>query len=123
MIHHVALETRREQADAEVRFWALLGFEEVEPPVTLRHRARWVQREATQVHVFYADEPVVPPAGHVAVIAAAYDATLERLRAAGVEVEDRTAHWGAPRCYVRSPGGHRVEVMAAPPAAGVLLRR
>src|SRR3954447_18563500 len=33
----------------------------------------------------------------------------------GHEVEPRTQHWDAPRAFVRAPGGHRVEIMAAPP--------
>jgi catechol 2,3-dioxygenase-like lactoylglutathione lyase family enzyme len=114
-IHHVALEALRDQADSEVRFWALLGFEEVEPPATLRDRARWMESGHTQVHIIYADEAVTPPVGHVAVVAEDYGGTVERLRAAGVEVEAREAHWGARRCFVRSPTGHRVELMAAPP--------
>ena len=32
------------------------------------------------------------------------------------EVDERPRHWGAARCFVRAPGGHRVELMAAPPA-------
>jgi catechol 2,3-dioxygenase-like lactoylglutathione lyase family enzyme len=117
VIAHVAVELHRRDAPAEVAFWALLGFEEVEPPATLRERARWVERAGTQVHLLYAHEPVVPPAGHVAVVAEDFDAALARLRAAGHDPEERAAHWGAPRAQVRTPAGHRVEVMAAPPAS------
>jgi catechol 2,3-dioxygenase-like lactoylglutathione lyase family enzyme len=115
-VHHVALETRQADADELVAFFILLGFEEVEPPPALSERARWVQRGATQVHVLYADEPVVPPSGHVAVVAPGYDATLAALRAAGHEVVDRNAHWGSPRAFATAPGGHRVELMQFPPA-------
>jgi catechol 2,3-dioxygenase-like lactoylglutathione lyase family enzyme len=114
-IHHVALETRRSDVDAERRFWALLGFEEVDPPPTLRERATWVQREGTQIHLLYADDPFIPPQGHTAVVAPDYAEATARLRSAGIEIEERAPHWGAPRCVVLSPGGHRVEVMAAPP--------
>jgi hypothetical protein len=41
-VHHVALETRRTDADAAVAFFVLLGFEEVAPPASLAQRARWV---------------------------------------------------------------------------------
>jgi catechol 2,3-dioxygenase-like lactoylglutathione lyase family enzyme len=44
-----------------------------------------------------------------------YDTTAERLRDAGFEVEPREQHWGAPRAYVRGPGGHLVELMADRP--------
>jgi catechol 2,3-dioxygenase-like lactoylglutathione lyase family enzyme len=115
-VHHVALETRPADAGAVVAFFVLLGFEEVPPPPALAERARWVQRGATQVHVLYADEPVVPPSGHVAVVAPDYDRTLAALRAAGHCVEDRSPHWGSPRAFARTPGGHRVELMSHPPA-------
>lgn len=82
-VQHVALETSPADADALVAFLGLLGFDEVEPPPTLTERARWVQRGATQIHVLFADDPVVPPSGHVAVVAPDYDATLNALRAAG----------------------------------------
>lgn len=115
-LQHVALEVREGDADAEVAFWALLGFAEVTPPETLAGRTRWVQREATQVHLLFAAEPVVAPAGHVAVIAQAFAETCARLAAVGRIPELRAEHWGAPRAFVSSPAGHRVELMAAPPA-------
>ena len=117
-IQHVALETRPQDLDAEIRFWGMLGFEPVEPPATLRERATWVQRGDTQVHLLYAELHVVPPQGHTAVVAPDYDRTIAALRAAGFAVDDRAQHWGAPRCFVRDPAGHRVEVMAAPPPGG-----
>jgi catechol 2,3-dioxygenase-like lactoylglutathione lyase family enzyme len=116
VIQHVALETRREDGDAEAAFWALLGFREVVAPPALRDRARWLEHAGTQVHLMWTERPRT--AGHVAVVAPdAHGATLDRLRAAGHEPEPRAAHWGAPRAYVRTPAGHVVEVMAAPPPA------
>ena len=116
MIQHVALETRRADVDACVAFWALLGFARVEPPPSLATRAAWVQAsDGTQVHLLYAEAPVVAPEGHVAVVAPDYEAALARLRAAGVAVDERTRHWGAARSVVVAPGGHRVEVMASAP--------
>lgn len=116
MIQHVALEVGRDVADADVAFWAALGFSEVEPPPTLRGTSRWVQAPGgTQVHLLLADAPVAPPEGHVAVVVAPYDDTLASLRRAGHAPEPRREHWGAPRAFVRTPSGHRVEVMAAPP--------
>lgn len=114
-VHHVALETTPADAGAAVAFFVLLGFEEVAPPASLAQRARWVQRGATQVHVLYADDPVVPPSGHVAIVVPDYDRTLAALRAAGHPVEDRNPHWGSPRAFATAPGGHRVELMAHPP--------
>jgi catechol 2,3-dioxygenase-like lactoylglutathione lyase family enzyme len=116
VVQHVALETAPADLAAAVAFWRLLGFEPVEPPESLRHRATWLERRRTQIHLLHSDSPVAAPEGHVAVVADDYDATLERLRVAGHKPEARPEHWGAPRAFVRSPGGHRVELMSAPPS-------
>ena len=115
MIGHVAIEISRDDVDACLHFWWLLGFERVAAPEALAERSAWVQAGATQVHLLYADEPVAPPEGHVAVIAEDYEATLARLGAAGFEPDPRTEYWDSPRSFVRSPSGHRVEVMAFAP--------
>jgi catechol 2,3-dioxygenase-like lactoylglutathione lyase family enzyme len=116
-LQHVSLETRRDGVEAEVAFFALLGFSVIAPPASLRDRATWLQAPDgfSQIHLLYADDPVAPPQGHVAVVAPAFDETTAALRAAGFDVEPRTEHWGSPRAYVRSPGGHRVELMAFAP--------
>ena len=115
MLQHVALELDPADRRAAEEFWQILGFEPVEPPPSLRDRAAWLQRGSTQIHLMFADDPVAPPQGHAAVVAEDYDATLGALTAAGYQPDPRTEHWGAPRAFVRAPGGHRVEVMAAPP--------
>jgi catechol 2,3-dioxygenase-like lactoylglutathione lyase family enzyme len=114
-LQHVSLETRRADVEAELAFWALLGFAEVRPPEGLVGVASWVARAGTQIHLLYADEPVVMPEGHVAVVADDYDAAVERLRDAGFEIRPAREHWAAARGFVRTPAGHVVEVMAAPP--------
>ena len=115
-MHHVALEVREADVEAEAAFWALLGFSPVDPPPALRERATWVQRGGQQVHLFLSDDPVIPPRGHTAVVAGDYERVVAALRAAGPDVQDREPHWGAARCFATTPAGHRVEVMAAPPA-------
>ena len=114
-LQHVSLETRRADAEAEVAFWALLGFDEVRPPEGLVDVASWVARDGTQIHLLFADDPVVMPRGHVAVVAPDYEAAMARLRDAGLEPRPAREHWGAHRSFVRTPAGHTVEVMAAPP--------
>lgn len=116
-LHHVALETAKADREPLVRFFALLGFVEVPPPESLLGATRWVERDGRQIHLLFADEPVAPVQGHVAIVERDYDQALDRLRAAGFDPEPRTEHWGAARCFVRAPGGHRVEVMAAAPDA------
>ncbi len=114
-VQHVTLELLAADVEACVAFYALLGFERVDPPESLAGRAAWLQSGPTQIHLMWVDEPVVPPEGHVAVVATDYDAVTGALRDAGFDVEPRPEHWGAPRSFVRDPAGHRVEVMAAPP--------
>ena len=116
MLQHVANETRREDVGAVLAFWALLGFEPVEPPRSLRGRTHWVERGGTQIHLLLTDDPVVPPSGHAAIVVDDYDAALAALRAAGHPVESRAEHWGAPRAFATDPSGHVVELMSAPPS-------
>ncbi|MEA2457246.1 MAG: hypothetical protein QOC95_218 [Thermoleophilaceae bacterium] len=118
MLQHVTIEVREEQVDACVRFYALLGFKQVKPPSTLVGASTWVEREGTQIHLMMAEEPVVPPNAHHAVLVPDYDSALARLREAGFDCDPRQEHWGAARSFVRNPAGHRVEVMAGSPARG-----
>ena len=114
-LHHVSLEVTRDQVPAEIEFWAILGFEQVEPPGELGGLAAWVQRDGTQIHLLFADDPVVPPKGHAAVVAEDWDAAIAALEDAGHDPEERKRHWGAPRAFVHTPAGHVVEVMQAAP--------
>lgn len=115
MLHHVSLETRPDGIAACREFYRLLGFRPVPVPRALAGRAEWLERAGTQIHLLSAEEPVVPPRGHHALVVSGYDAAVEALRAAGHAVEPRAEHWGAARSYVRDPAGHLVELMAAPP--------
>jgi catechol 2,3-dioxygenase-like lactoylglutathione lyase family enzyme len=116
MLQHVTIEVTGDQVEPCVDFYALLGFERVEEPESLAGTATWVERDGTQIHLMQVDDPVVPPAGHHALLVSDYAGTLEALRGAGFEPEAREEHWGAPRSFVRNPAGHRVEVMAGSPA-------
>ena len=118
MIQHVTLEVRHEDAPAEAGFWELLGFSPVEPPATLAGRSLWVEQAGMQVHLAYVLEPLIPEHGHVAVVARDFEATVAALQGAGHPVDRRAEHWGAARVYTRTPAGHLVEVMAAPPPSG-----
>jgi catechol 2,3-dioxygenase-like lactoylglutathione lyase family enzyme len=115
VIQHVAIEVRPADVEACVAFWALLGFARVAAPAALAARSTWVQSGETQIHLLYADAPVVPAQGHVAVVVADHAATLAALRDAGFEPRPRTEYWGSPRAFVRCPAGHRVELMAFAP--------
>ncbi|MEX2253729.1 MAG: VOC family protein [Thermoleophilaceae bacterium] len=115
-LHHVSLEVAAGDLADCVAFWELLGFESFELPEEYADRVAWVHRQGTSIHLLVIDEdPVIPPAGHAAVILDAYEETLDRLREEGFEPRPQTEFWGAARSYVRDPAGHTVEVMAAPP--------
>jgi catechol 2,3-dioxygenase-like lactoylglutathione lyase family enzyme len=114
MLHHVGIEMRAADIEAAVGFFELLGFERVEPPRTLREFT-WLERGGTQVHLMPEAEPTVPSPGHLAVVVDDFDGTVARVGEAGFEVEPKREHWGQPRALAIAPGGHRVELMAAPP--------
>jgi len=114
MLHHVGLEVRPADLERSIGFWRALGFDLVEPPETLREFT-WLEREGTQVHLMPSDSPTVPPRGHTAIVARDFERDVAALRELGFEVEARREHWGASRALAVAPGGHRVELMAAPP--------
>lgn len=115
MLHHAGIEVAPADVEATVGFFELLGFERVEPPETLREFT-WVEREGTQIHLMPREDPVVPAIGHLAVVVPDFDAALQRLQDAGYAAERRREHWGSPRSWAQAPSGHRVELMASPPA-------
>lgn len=114
MLHHVGIEVSPTEIGRATELWELLGFELVEPPVTLREFT-WLERDGTQIHLMPTDSPTVPVRGHTAVVVADFESTFAALREHGFEVERRREHWGAPRALTIAPGGHRVELMAAAP--------
>ena len=116
MLQHVSIEVRPDQIDTCVAFWALLGFEQVQPPESLR-RFTWVERAGTQVHLMPFDDPVTTARGHAAVVVEDYETVLARLRDEGFEPQPGSNAWGAPRSFVRDPAGNHVEIMSkAPPS-------
>lgn len=117
MLHHVTLEVT--DVDVE-RFAALLGaigFAPVAVPDSLGDGYRWFEGGGTQVHLAIVAEPVAPPAGHAAFVVSPLAPALERLGALGFDVDERRRHWGERRVVVAAPGGHRIELLEAPPVA------
>jgi catechol 2,3-dioxygenase-like lactoylglutathione lyase family enzyme len=115
MLHHIGIEVRPTEIERAVELFELLGFERVEPPPTLAEFT-WLERDGTQIHLMPEENPTVPSPGHLAVVTPDFEATVARLREHGFEVDPRHEHWGVPRALAIAPGGHRVELMAAPPA-------
>ena len=82
----------------------------------LRDEFVWVEREGTQIHYAPTDDPSPPRAA--ATWRSSRPTTRPCLRAlteAGFELTEGANAWDAPRTFVRDPGGHRVEIMSAPP--------
>lgn len=115
MLHHVSLEVSPEGVERSLEFWSALGFSRVEAPGELGGYVTWIERDGTQIHLIHTPDATVPALGHVAVVARDFDIAIERLRSAGFEVEEARELWGEPRAFAIAPGGHRVEVMRAPP--------
>jgi catechol 2,3-dioxygenase-like lactoylglutathione lyase family enzyme len=115
MLHHVGIEVAPAKIERTVELWQLLGFELVEPPETLREFT-WLERGGTQIHLMPTEPPAVPRRGHTAVVVDDFERIFAALAERGFGVERRREHWGAPRAFTHSPDGHRVELMAAPPA-------
>jgi catechol 2,3-dioxygenase-like lactoylglutathione lyase family enzyme len=114
MIQHVTRHIKPSELDHCVRFYELLGFQQVPVPAGIAGRALWLQRRATQIHLM-PTAAAVPSSGHVGIVVESYAETLEQLRASGHDVEPRREHWGSPRCYVHDPAGNLCELMAWPP--------
>ncbi|HEY0391691.1 MAG TPA: VOC family protein [Solirubrobacterales bacterium] len=114
MLHHVGIEVSPAQIEHTIELFQLLGFELVQPPVTLSEFT-WLERDGTQVHLMPSDAPTVPPRGHTALVVGDFEPTFAALAEHGFEIERRREHWGTPRALVFTPDGHRVELMARPP--------
>jgi catechol 2,3-dioxygenase-like lactoylglutathione lyase family enzyme len=117
VLHHVSIEVDPKEVDRAVAFWQLLGFERVEAPGELGGYVTWLERKGTQVHLIHSEAATVPPLGHAAVVVDDFEATFAALETAGHEPERHRELWGEPRAFATMPGGHRVELMAAPPGA------
>jgi catechol 2,3-dioxygenase-like lactoylglutathione lyase family enzyme len=116
MLHHVGIEVAPADVERAVEFFALLGFERVEPPPALADGFTWLERGGSQVHLMHEEAPTAAPRGHLALIVPDFEATLARLHERGFETRPGRAHWGSPRAHAIAPGGHRVELMASPPS-------
>jgi catechol 2,3-dioxygenase-like lactoylglutathione lyase family enzyme len=117
VLHHVSIEVPIDDVGECARFFELAGFTRVPEPEPLAGNVTWLERNGTQIHFIHTNGATVPMLGHPAIVVDDFDATCERLREAGFQVEDTRELWGESRAFAIAPGGHRVELMAAPPPA------
>jgi catechol 2,3-dioxygenase-like lactoylglutathione lyase family enzyme len=117
VLQHVTIEVDPADLRRFEELLGLIGFSEVEAPAELGGAIPWYERRGTQVHLIPTEAATAPALGHAAFVAADFEADLARLREAGFEVERHRELWGEPRAFVAAPGGHRIELMAAPPPA------
>jgi catechol 2,3-dioxygenase-like lactoylglutathione lyase family enzyme len=115
VLQHVSIEVPTGEVDRTIEFWKLLGFASVRPPEPIAEYVTWLERKGTQIHLIHTDQATVPPLGHAAVVAEDFQATFDRLGDAGFEIEESRRLWGKRRAFAIGPGGHRVELMEAPP--------
>lgn len=117
VLHHVSLEVAPDDVESTIEFFALLGFALIPAPEPIARFVTWLEAGESQVHLIHTPEPTTPVLGHPAVVAAEFEGTVAALRGAGYQVDAADELWGQPRAFALMPGGGRVELMAAPPAA------
>jgi catechol 2,3-dioxygenase-like lactoylglutathione lyase family enzyme len=115
VLHHISLEVPPDEVDRTVEFWGLLGFQKLEAPEEIAPFVTWLERDTNQIHLIHTDSATIPTLGHPAIVAPDFEAAVSGLRGSGFEVEEAEELWGERRAFAIAPGGHRVELMAAPP--------
>lgn len=119
MLHHVSIEVAPADAERFGELLELIGYRPIDAPEVFGGSIPWFEREGTQVHLIVTEGASAPALGHAAFVAPDFEGTVERLQDAGFEVEEHRELWGEKRSFVLAPGGHRVEIMAGPPAPSV----
>lgn len=117
MLHHVSLELDPGDTADFGRLLELVGFQRIAAPAVFDGAVKWYERAGTQIHLIETPEPTAPALGHAALAVDDYGDTVETLRSAGFEVDETRQLWGEDRSFVQAPGGHRMELMAAPPGS------
>jgi len=112
-LHHVNVTVPPEREAATKEFYgSMLGLQQVPKPGTSRQSGAWYQIGGTQLHLSVEDGVShSESSGHVCFTVDDLRATEKRFRDAGVEIiPDPRPAPGAPRFYVRDPGGNQLEI-------------
>lgn len=115
---HVHVTTPRELEAETVAFYeTCLGLTRLDKPPGVRGGGAWFVAGGQQVHVGL-DERNPHRTAHFGLVVDNWEAVLERLREAGVHVEQAVPVPGRRRFFTRDPAGNRIEVAAFDEQAG-----
>ena len=113
-LHHVNVTVPSDLEAATKTFYgSVLGLEELPKPAGTRKSGVWYRIGAAQLHLSIEDgADGLLSARHVCFAVSDLDETQRQLQNAGVEIipDDRPMP-GAPRFYVRDPGGNQIEIV------------
>jgi catechol 2,3-dioxygenase-like lactoylglutathione lyase family enzyme len=113
-IDHVQLAMPAGEEDRARAFYGrLLGMIELPKPQELRKRGGcWFGSGSVQLHLGVEADFRPAKKAHPALRCADYNALMERLRTAGVEVTEDDSIPDLRRCHVSDPFGNRIELIS-----------
>jgi catechol 2,3-dioxygenase-like lactoylglutathione lyase family enzyme len=102
-----------EEAQAEAFYAGLLGLARRPKPEPLASRGGcWFSNGSVEVHLGVERDFRAARKAHPALVVEGYDALVEDLARAGVEVRPDDELPGVRRCHVDDPFGNRIELIA-----------
>ncbi|HTW58802.1 MAG TPA: VOC family protein [Terriglobales bacterium] len=112
-IDHVQLAMPAGEEAAARRFYGdLLGMIEIAKPEELAKRGGcWFASGSVQIHLGVEADFRPARKAHPALRCGDYDALLDRLRGAGIEVRSDTSIPGVKRCHISDVFGNRIELV------------
>lgn len=113
-LQHVQLAIPRGSEEACRRFYiGILGLTEVPKPPALAVRGgMWLRAEDVEVHLGVEDDFRPAKKAHPAFIVASFDALVERLTSAGIEIRWDESIPGTRRFHASDNVGNRLEFIA-----------
>ena len=113
-IDHVQIAMPERQEDQARAFYnGILGFTEIpKPPELAKRGGVWFQSQNVQLHLGVEESFRPARKAHPAFLVSDLDALLEKLRAAGVDMDtSQPPLEGYKRAHVFDPFGNRIELM------------
>jgi hypothetical protein len=108
------------EAEAEVFYGGVLGFEVLpKPPALAARGGRWFACGAVQIHLGVEEDFRAARKAHPALAVVGLDALVAALADDGTGVRWDEDVPGVRRCFVDDPFGNRIELIESGPAAGI----